>query len=266
MTEPAFQPLFPNHAIERCAVTFAFQSPLPNKLFAALKDDHGATIQKAGFRPQTAQGVNIDAATGKVTAGIAAFLPVVYTSADSASALIVAPNSVMFQTTRYIRWRQFEAGLELLAFPLVERFLGAVNGASLRLEYTDCFLWPGSWDDFDSTLLLGQSSEFVCREAQKSCADWHSNCGWLEDNGDFRHIKNVNIAAVARPGRDGAIRPAVVIYTLDQEQKAPGAQGDLFDNKATVLSKLSKLHSDLKALLAKVITSDMSDIIGLNLP
>ena len=201
MADLNFQPLFSKHAIERCAVSFIFQAALPAKLFVALKQDHSAAIAKLGFNQRPMPGINIDASTGNVSTSGIEVSPALFTSADNASALIVGPNSLTFQTSRYARWQQFMSGLELLAFPLIDRFLGATSGQTLRLEYTDCFLWPGTWKDLDSSLLLGNSSDFVSRVVQRTSADWHSNCGWVEDETEIRHIKNVNIAAVARPGQ-----------------------------------------------------------------
>ena len=57
-----------------------------------------------------------------------------------------------------------------------------------------------------------------------------------------------------------------MIYTLEQEQKAPNLPPVLFDSLTAALSDLNKLHDSLKRLLGQIISKDMADQIGLNLP
>ena len=266
MTDLKFRPIFPKHAIERCAVTYGFRSVLPEKLFTALKGRHAAAVESAGFTQQPGTGLNIDLVTGRVSSA-AGSMPMIFNSVDGASAFVIAPNALTFQTTRYVRWSQFQAGLEQVVVPVLNEFLTAVGGATIRLEYSDCFIWDGSWDNFDSGKLLSSESDLVIGASRKFKGEWHSNSGWFEDMGmDRRRLLNVNVAAVQRQRQDGSMHPALTILTLGMDQTNQGVAGDLFDSSEHANHFLEKLHGDLKVLLSRVISTHMANTIGLNLP
>jgi uncharacterized protein (TIGR04255 family) len=261
MNSSAFEPIFPDHAIERCSATFAFNDALPDKLFTAAKNNHDHLIRTAGFETQDSVSVQIE--VGQVPKSRSGIIPAMYNSLDRADAISIAPQSVTFQTARYIRWAQFESKLEALVYPILDTFLSSVNGSLIRLNYLDCFIWEGTWDNFDSTKLLGPDSDFACRAIKRGSREWHSHSGWTVDDNKTRRIYNVNINAVSRQEKDG-IKPAIVIFTLAQDQNADGLQTALFDTIAEATVLLDSQHQGLKDLLGKVISPTMAQRIRLH--
>jgi hypothetical protein len=263
MSLSTFEPIFPNHAIERCSATFAFRDALPDKVFTALKNSHDTLIRKAGFETQESIGVQIDVATGHVVKRHGGLFPAMYNSLDKADAIFIAPNSVTWQTVRYIMWDQFESKLETLIYHILDTFLSSVSGSLIRMEYVDCFIWSGTWDNFDSTNLLGQDSDFTCRAAQRAGREWHTHSGWIADDDKVRRVYNVNVNAVSRR-ETGEIKPAITIFTLAQDQNVEGQQTGLFDTSAEAKGRLQSQHQDLKNLLGRVISPAMAQRIHLH--
>lgn len=260
MNSSTFEPIFPNHAIERCSATFAFRDALPDKLFTALTNNHDHLIRTAGFEAQNSVSVQIE--VGHDSKSHSGILPAIYNSFDRADAIIIAPQSVSLQTVRYIRWAQFESKLEELVYPILDTFLSSVNGSLIIMNYLDCFIWEGTWDNFDSTKLLGQDSDFACRATKRGSREWHSHSGWTVDSNNIRRIYNVNINAVSRQEKD-VIKPAIAIFTLARDQNVDG-QTALFDTIAEATALLDSQHRGLKDLLGKVISPTMAQQIRLH--
>jgi hypothetical protein len=131
------------------------------------------------------------------------------------------------------------------------------------MEYMDCFIWAGTWDNFDSTNLLGSDSDFACRAAQRGSREWHSYSGWTANDNKVRRIYNVNINAVSRQQTD-VIKPAITILTLAQDQNVNDLKPGLFDTLAEAKMQLDSQHQDLKNLLGRVISPTMAQQIGLH--
>jgi uncharacterized protein (TIGR04255 family) len=265
-----FDPLYEGHAIERCSATVALPQPLPPKLFSALRERHAPAFRSAGLEMLNTQavGVHVDLVTGRVSsrAPIAGAGPFTFVTPDKSAALAVNPNAVTWQTSRYIRWAQFEAQLEKVVFPILQSFLEAASASLVRLDYIDRFLWRGDWDNFSVSRLLQQENGFVTAAAHRAKREWHTHTGWLELNSDTRRVVNINVDVTTFAKPDGTAVPSVSVLSLLQDETLdPQSESGPFATTDGVTALLRKQHEDLKGLLRETISSEMAGRIGLNL-
>lgn len=263
----AFHPLFPAHAIERCTAGFYFNQPLPSKLFKGVLASSAAAFRNFGLEPTGVPSIQIDGngAVGAISGPSATN----YLSADRSTGLLVTPQSVQFQTARYVRWAPFIGQFEDLAFPLIRRFAESVSLMQLQLDYLDTFLWDGTWDDFRSQDLLIADSGFISPVASRASRQWHTHSGWFEDVTEhFRRlvVANIDVVDRLRSGETPGVGPAITITTLMREDAfsplgEPEPEEGLPIDES--LHRLQDLHSRLKMLLQSIIKPEMADRVGL---
>jgi hypothetical protein len=260
---PRFDPLFPAHAIERCAATVAFRENLPEKAFARLIAGINEAFARKGLKaaepPQLA--FNIDFGSVKFTGPPPSTQPRMFALPDGSANLFIAPNHVIWQNTRYVRWAPFVGQFLDLARSTIAGFLDSVSLASVRLEYWDRFNWTGTWDDFDVEQLIRREADAVARGWAKWPKQWHSHSGWFEKVEDFRRLINVNVDIGEWAGH-----PSVLIYTTIQDDpNVPGygqTDPDSLDENF-VFGRFEAIHYDLKDQLAEVIQDAMVSRISL---
>ena len=260
MKEPAtFQPIYPAHAIERCAATLIFDQPLPQKLFDKTLLLAKAHLDAARFASAPAPAeIRVDAATGSISVNQSGSASV-FNSLDGGTSLAIFPAMIIWQTTRYVRWMPFRGDFDRLTRPFLTTFLEVLSLAAIKLEYVDRFLWSGSIHDIDPWLLLRKDSGLVAAAAAKLGTSWHSHCGWFEQATRRRLINaNVDVADVIRPPLDP--QPSIGIFTLMQDH----SDNHPFTSAEDILSGLDIIHHDLKVLLGKLIVESMCDRISLN--
>jgi len=261
---PTFEPLFPAHAIERCAVTVVFRENLPEKTFSRAVAGASSAFSKKGLKPAESPpaAFSIDMASGKVGPPVGA-QPRMFALPDGSANLLVGPNLITWQNTRYVTWSPFIGQFRDLAIPAISEFLENVSLASVRLEYWDRFNWTGTWDDFDAKQLIRIDAANVLRDWSRWRRQWHSHAGWFEQVGSLRRLSNVNVDI----GEWAGVRPSVLIYTMMQDEtNIPGyGESDPTSlNQDFVFERLETIHRDLKALLGTVITDSMAARISLN--
>jgi uncharacterized protein (TIGR04255 family) len=259
---PGFDPLFPAHAIERCAATLTYRESLPQKPFERAISRSAEAFAKKGLQRTELAGFSINVLTGAVGPAVGS-QPRSFALPDGSANLIIAPNLISWQNTRYVRWAPFAGQFQDLALPAISEFLESVSISSVRLEYWDRFNWSGTWDDFDAAKLIRSSAISVARGWPQWGRQWHSHAGWFEPIENFRRLHNVNVdIGEVLPGR-----PSVLIYsTIQDESNVPG-YGEVDQSSLDerfIFSRLDRIHRDLKALLATVINDDMIQRINLN--
>jgi hypothetical protein len=265
-TSPHFDPIFAAHAIERCSATIVFDQALPQKIMSSLRTAHRARLLGAGLQDGPPMvGMKFDVATGNVVP-LGGDGPVSYTTSDRGTTITLAPNQVNLTTMLYTRWAPFEGMLSKLLIPLIAEYSNTVSISAIQLDYTDRFIWSGTWDDFDSSTVLTLPGELVAARPARA-RQWHSHSGWF----DFlapgkRRLYNVNIdTAVAVVPNSVVSKPSLAILTVIQDGVfvvPPRAAPDWFA-EGDVVPALRQQHFDLKDLLRQIISSTMAQKIGL---
>jgi len=264
--KPRFEPLLPAHAIERCAATVVFASPLPaNAVQQAVRAAAAEIAEWSQLQPAQSVGVAItfDTKTGKVSLTQPAN-SFTYELGPDGSQLSVMPNIVIWQTSKYVRWKPFSGQFSTFAAPIVERFLEHAAINAVKLEYWDRFVWTGLQTDMDPALLLRENLRLVAPFVVQKGKVWHSHCGWFEPGpAGCRRLTNVNVDVVdvaVRPNEP--LRPTIGIYTMLQDDHSVGGATRI-NEVVSVSSKLHGLHSALKALLDSIISEEMAERISL---
>jgi uncharacterized protein (TIGR04255 family) len=265
---PHFEPIFPSHAIERCAAMVIFEQQLPAKALQKVVDQAQSSFRNAGL--ETVSGANIgmqlDFVTGRATPLPPGAGPTIFTSRDRATNFIIAPNALTVQTGRYVRWQPFAGQFEELMLPFVQAYADIVSITSLQLEYLDRFIWTGDWGNLQLEHLLRPDSGFVVERAALSHGQWHSHSGWFDGEGAKRRLVNVNIDLVefVPPRGPPLAAPSVGITTLIREMPGPVSdQPTQYIEATSVQGDLEQLHFDLKTLLGEIIMPSLAQRIGL---
>lgn len=265
---PQFDPIFPGHAIEQCAATVWFDQALPSKILSKLQVEHKTKLLEAGLKQgQAAVGFQFDLQTGNVVQLQDG--PVSYVTPDNGTTITIVSNQVSIQTTRYIRWTNFENAASKFLMPLVHDFCSSISISAIQLDYRDRFLWSGSWEDFDSTSLLNSQSELIAPKVAHAPQQWHCHSGWFEqmpESSVRRRLVNVNVDVVTAVQPNTTLqRPSVGIYTsvLDSCVAAPSGPTPDWFNEPDVLPHLRAQHVDLKELLRSLISPSMAQKIKL---
>jgi uncharacterized protein (TIGR04255 family) len=265
---PHFEPIFPSHAVERCGASIIYAQDMPGKAFQKISTAAATIFRDAGFEAlQNATGVvshvsiQVDA-QGRVSP-LSGPAPALYTSPDKGTQFIASANSITVRTGRYVRWEPFIGQFEELLLPLHQIYSDVVTVQSLQLDYSDRFLWTGSWEDFDWKLLLRDDAQFVAGRAASVQGPWHSHSGWFESGARSRRLVNVNIdlSEVINPA-SGLNAPSVAILTLLRDDMTV-PEDPIYTDGASVQSGLEQLHNELKTLFEQIITVPMAQRIGL---
>jgi uncharacterized protein (TIGR04255 family) len=277
---PHFEPMFPSHAIERCAATVTFAESLPAKAFQKAVELARNVARNAGLEPLPASaamvGFQFDASSGRTTP-VTGPGPNIFLTADRAMQLIVAPNSLALRTGRYVRWQPFAGEIDELVLPLLDNFVDVLSISHIQLEYLDRFVWTGNWNTFQWRELLRDDGQFVAGKAASALAQWHTHSGWFQDQPGIRRLINVNIdvgdvvpVPTDIPPEGSVVTPTAVpsvgIVTLmrdDQSSQAPEEPAK-YDSSPSVQAGLEQLHNELKSLLGQIIEPQMATRIGLS--
>lgn len=259
-----FEPIYPRHAIERCAWSLSFAQQLPEKLYLRSTIEARELLAAHGISSIPVQSVNFDTITGAVSIG-AAYGPQEFGTPDGSLVLSLMPDGIVWQTTRYTRWDAFWEQVNEIVLQIARPFTEALPVSSVKLEYWDRFIWSGSWSDMRLEELLTKSDR-IAWGAVRPSAPWHSHCGWFEENGhDPRRLVNTNLNALDfRANASSLPKPSVGIYTMVQDFFIfpPFIHHDA--DEQAVLSQTQKAHEYLKSLLADLIVPEVQKRISLN--
>ena len=263
-----FEPIYPQHAIERCSVTVGFHQFVPDKFFARVRASAVDALFKIGLVPLPAQpvfGFQFDLAANQMTPVSNAAAPLTFASADGGVNVTIFPGMITYQTSRYVRWKPFIGQFEEFLAPIVAQFQDLSAVAVVKLEYVDRFFWTGEWGDIDYAQLLRLNSGAVAARGIAGGREWHSHVGWFEFFATHRRLFNINVDALDAPRveREGPA-PSVAITTMAQDQAATQTpEAPDWAEGRSVVSVLEEQHDALHRLLASLITARTADQIGL---
>lgn len=267
--DPKFVPILPAHAIERCGITVIFDQNLPDKIYQKARDDVVSGLKKAGLAAQQQQGISIafDARTGAITPSPQpANAPMQFVSKDGASQLVLVPNSLVWHTTRYIRWQPFIGEFETIVGPIIERYLETISISTVSIEYWDRFYWTGIWENIDFSEILDFEKGIIHRPPAGAVREWHSHIGWFERVDGLRRLINVNVDVQDFVAPATGLVPSVAIYSLLRDElRAPGygQAGPEEQDYNALINRLDRLHTASKNVLASTITDGMKSRIML---
>lgn len=259
-----FRPIYSAHAIERCAVSVAFDGALPDKMFAQLVVQFTAMLEQHGLKRDTGTpAYQLDQSTGRVLAVSPDYAPATFTSFDNAFEVVIMPNSIMFSTQRYVRWASFINAFHNITGAIVAHFENALNTGSLRLEYWDRFLWTGEWDQFDLRKLIKEETKLVSPTIFDADRECHSHVGWFEYGIGERRLYNINVDVLAliSPHNPTRVDPSVGIYILVHDQADKLNVKDYA--KVGASERLEGLHKASKAQLSSLLVANLAKRIGL---
>jgi uncharacterized protein (TIGR04255 family) len=214
-----FNPIYPAHSIERCALSIQFNQTLPQKAIGRVVDELRPALRSAGLEAENISGFSfqVDSQGRMLPVNIPG--PSQFRTADRGTSLLFSPNLIVMQTARYVRWAPFVGQIEELILPAALSYCQSVNLIGIQLEYLDTFLWEGSWDDFRWDELLRRDSGFVAARASVASKQWHSNSGWFEFvGGNIRRLQKVDIEIVERATTGGGAQPAINILSTMKEE------------------------------------------------
>jgi uncharacterized protein (TIGR04255 family) len=263
MQDAHFDPIFPAHAIERCAATVVFEDVIPPQIADQAVELASAKLDAKLNKANTA-GVQLsfDAATGKLS--VVPGGPTEYQRGADGPRLTVMPNIIVWQTDKYVRWDPFFGEFNQVVGSVLRSLLSMSKVSAIKLEYWDRFIWTGSMEKMDPWALLKKNLPLVALGAARAGASWHSHCGWFEpQTKGIRRLVNVNVD-VLEIKLQGAQKPSptVGIYTMCQDDFGMPPSGNFADVDA-ISMKLVELHVALKRLLSDIICDEMQKRISL---
>jgi uncharacterized protein (TIGR04255 family) len=262
-----FDPIYPAHAIERCAVTVIFDQVVPQKILSSLRATHRSRLLEAGLTDgPPVLGMQIDISTGKVIP-VEGDGPISFVTSNRGTTVTLAPNQINLTTVLYTRWVHFEATLDKILMPLVSDYSTSVSVYAVQLDYLDRFIWSGTWENFDAHKLLLPQGELVAARPLRVSQQWHCHSGWFETpTPGKRRLINVNLdIASAAVANSGVLKPSIGILTVMQDGSVvipPHTKPNWFAENE-IMPILRQQHSDLKDLLRSIISTSMAQQIGL---
>ncbi len=265
---PAFDPILAQHAIERCAASVGLHPALPEKSHARLLERLSSSLMVTGFVEQPNLNLQIEVSPdGQFKQISNGMVPRSFISRDQSSVLTIAPDTLVWTTSSYVRWQPYVGGFERYLLPVLQQMLETVSMNAVKLEYWDRFFWTGTWDSFSVETLIRRDNEFAPVSAFKRPKEWHSHHGWFEKYKEFRRLTNVNIDVVEIGTPPvGARRPSVGIYTsLTDHMNVVGygnsQQQEL--NAEFAVGQLEDQHLALKHIFGHIVTAETATRIGL---
>lgn len=267
--QPHFFPVLPAHAIERSAITVAFEQPVPSKIFAKLIEATSNQLMPSAWRLENQQtfGFHIDAKTGRVTPTEGTG-PKNFISADQTGSITLFENILVWQTSNYVRWKAFFSQFRTFVAPILQIYLDAVSASAVKVECWDRFFWSEpSWDNLKLELLLNRDGVLYAKRIFENKREWHSHAGWFTQANSSRRLVQTNIDAVELlPPRSSVPHPSIGIYTMMQDEiNVPGYMAERRElTEADIAEIANDLHKEIKILFGKIITANMAERVGLN--
>ena len=276
---PEWRPIHDNHAIEAMAVVVTFAQPLPDRLFKKMLDAAEAAAFAAGLMSRHSLNtmpftINIAGSQilGQVSAG--RIYNALMEASDGtpipnriAEQLRVEPNAVSFRTWQYVSWNTHFARMRELMTSALDIAMSAVTLSSVRLEYLDRFKFEGDTEFADVGLLLRTDLRLIAPHVFSVKDLWHSHTGaFVMTDGPNKRLQQLMIDALDEPllpGQEGGTVRWVNITSALEERFAPEQSHEKEIDAGAVFKLLEMMHSQLKDVLAEVITDHFAKRIYL---
>lgn len=259
MSKNSTAPLNKEHAIQEVIFSLQlreqFAADSINRLFnlkEALKDEfpHAQELRQVMFQVNpTQQSANV--LGGGMLAGIA--LKNTQIGSNTFTWSIHAEQNLLIVTCLDYKgwekaWPKARTYLETLAEQVIEtNSIKAVN-----LQYTNIFLAPKS-ETYILEEVFNEKSPYLAENIKKSGSLWHQFQGWLEEDAiiNQKYLNNLNLAVSIKD------QNYVTAITLLRQAQGEDIKLDNLDNL------MNALHTELKKILADVLSTQMAKEIGL---
>lgn len=263
----SWQPIHPNHAIERTRIAVQFRDALPLRTVLGVGEGFEKTRTDFGFGPR----VEVQSHSIVVDLAGQGQQPVAQQSrgwqfrreaAPGAivEALVFTPEGIVYENVEYVRWAEFWDRASRLLLPLVQMSAEVTDLRSFSLEYFDRFVFSGEPTAASPALLIPDGMASDLPDMPRSGAElWHLHRGWFETLHGIRVLVNQNIDANDVHGPDGNIRRSVGIYTKIERRNA----NEIVD-ACSVADDLNRMHVISKTVVANVLRPEIQARIGLD--
>ncbi len=263
----SWQPIHPNHAIERTRIAVQFKDSLPLRTVLTVGDAFEKVRSDFGF------GARVEVQTHSlvVDLGAQAPQPVAQQSrgwqfrreaAPGAivEALVFTPEGVVYENVEYVRWADFWDRASRLLLPLVTMSAEVTDLRLFSLEYFDRFIFAGSPSLASPNALISESLVSNLPDAPRSGSElWHIHRGWFETLDGVRILVNQNLDANDHPQADGEARRTVGIYTKVERRNI----NEVVD-AGLIAEDMNKMHAISKVIVARTLTPEIRARIGLH--
>lgn len=257
-----FQPVNDDHAIEQVVFSLAFARPFNSIDLEAFRLAHTnwadalpAVREPAGF------AIVVDAGKG-IRAQSAPGVEFAFVRPDGSPvwALRVLGTEIVVECSRYSRWERIW-GAASKHLELALEVVGSLNEPNSLIGVThlvqDGFIAPLEDQDIQQLFV---KSDLLPAAIYGRGADWHAHSGWFAQAEAMRTLHNLNVDATSDQAAAAARVTVTHLMTVSREPDV--------DYNPKILSDwlrrtMTLLHSENKALMAKLLSEPILERIGL---
>jgi uncharacterized protein (TIGR04255 family) len=188
--------------------------------------------------------------------------------------LRVLADSITVHCLDYTEWDTIWPTAESLLHAVIDK-IGATESSvsGLGLKYVDRFIFEGDDNGYHIDLLFNPKSDLITPKSFQAGQRWHSHSGWFEETipgfKDYECLNQLNIdsafvqfAASNKQKLLTTIEHTAAIRGVSEE--LPSFAGTSKDEKTPLNALMNYLHDANKAVLARLLTEQMSQRISLN--
>jgi hypothetical protein len=262
-----WQPIHPNHAIERTRVIIQFATPISNKMSEGLTGALAFATSKGGLGPRegvarngvrllmSAQGTQVISQDSQSGAQFARRSQ----SGEIIEAVLLDQGSLVYETIEYVRWALFQKRFSELAAGVVEKLAADADIGSVTLEYFDRFVFEGPIGVALPIDLICDDLLLTLPDSAKSGKEiWHIHRGWFEGEADSRFLVNQNVDVQEGQVPTGEAIRSVALYTKVEQQA-----GAIAPDLTRVVDLLDKLHIVSTRVVREALQAIVQERIGL---
>ena len=261
-------PINENHAIALVTAFVQFTDPLPElSLRKVLKNlDVAAAVHGLqDVKPHAGLQIKINSDGSTLPEPVVQGRTFTRNSADVEDGAAVRPveqllfeaNRAIYRTWDYISWDWHRPRIEALLKPALDAVAGVVGFGVVGMEYLDRFKSTADVPGANLDSLLRADSDLIAPHVFRTTRLFHSHSGaFVNDDPDRAQLQNVRIDAI-----DEANERWINIVTRQEIRFSAS-----LDENPDVMLVLDEAHSDLKEMLARIITAEQASRIYLKGP
>ncbi|MUZ65353.1 hypothetical protein [Agrobacterium vitis] len=266
------------NAIEGAAITVRFGEPLNTmvvkRAIRALEDVRGVQ----GFtetQPLQTFNLDISPSSSGIREKLFGGVLMTHTSLERDSfnqvvkvpqrQLIVQPEQIVLQISRYREWPIEMEGAIAVLTPLLKIVSSVVTIKAVRLEYLNRFIFDGGYNEADITRIL-KPSPIVAAQAFKAQDLWHSHFGQFDEIKEgTRRLTQVNadVQRIDPPHPSAGYRSLALMLAVEKQYDFPGTEVDAEAPEAFLSECFSGLHDGIHGLFKEVVDSNFAHTNGL---
>jgi uncharacterized protein (TIGR04255 family) len=262
-----WQPIHPNHAIERTRVIIQFATPISNKMAEYLTGVLALGAPQGGLGPRegvarsgvrflmSAQGAQVISQDSQNGAQFARRSQ----NGEIVEAVLLDQSSLIYETSEYVRWALFQNRFSELTSKVVEKLAVDADIGSVTLEYFDRFIFEGQIESAVPNGLIHDNLLLTLAESARNGKEiWHIHRGWFEGGLTDRFLVNQNVDVQEGQNSDGESIRSVALYTKVEQQA-----GAIVPDLTKVDDLLEKLHLVSTRVVRDALQSTVQKRIGL---